>query len=150
MSASVIEDMVSHAAAMNPEQVRPGLPYRVSEATSVGEGVWQGDLGLEIVAAVPAAYQLAPQTDAARQLVPGSTQGARHCLDSLDGVALYHPAGWGPTYDGLAGPCFVLSQERAITHPVHGQITIPAGFTVLCRYQREYDAEQRRERRNAD
>jgi hypothetical protein len=65
-------------------------------------------------------------------------------------VTLFYPPNWPAADESLAGPAFVLSKQRTVTHPVHGEVTIPAGFTVLCRFQREWDAEQRRERRNAD
>ena len=89
-------------------------------------------------------------TEADKQLVPGNTQGAKHCLASLSGVKLYRPTAWGPNYDGLHGPALELSKPATITHPTHGDVTIPAGSTVLCHYQREWDQEQKRERRNAD
>jgi hypothetical protein len=147
-----IEKLQRHASRIangNHERVKPGMPFVVTEAASVGDGVWQGDLGLEIVAAVPDGYRLvAKLTDADRQLVPGSTQGARHCLDSLEGVKLYRPRQWNE--ESLAGPCFVLAKQRTVEHPTHGVVTIPAGFTVQCRYQREWDREQQKERRARD
>lgn len=147
-----IEKLQRHARRIgsgNHERVKPGMPFRITEAASVGDGVWQGDLGLEIVVAVPPGYVLVERPSGAdRQLVPGNTQGARHCLDSLDGVTLYRPARWSE--ESLAGPCIVLEQERTILHPTHGPVTIPAGFTVLCRYQREWDREQQQERRARD
>ena len=131
------------------ESVRPGEPFTISGAADVGDGCWQGDLGIEIVAAVPADYvQIKRPRTADRQLVPGNTEGSRHCLDSLRGVTIFRPAKWDA--ESLQGPCLVLTQARTITHPKHGDVTIPAGRTVLCRYQREFDAEQRRERRARD
>jgi hypothetical protein len=147
-----IEKLQRHAKRIangNHERVKPGMPFRITEAASVGDGVWQGDLGLEIVADVPAEYTLIEKPkDIDRQLVPGNTQGAKHCMDSLDGVTLYRPHNWNA--ESMVGPCLVLSQERTVLHPTHGPVTIPAGFTVQCRYQREFDAEQRRERRARD
>lgn len=143
MNATLTKDMESHL-----EAVRPGLPFRFTEAATIGDGVWQGDLGLEIVAAVPADYVKAKKKS--RQLVPGNTRGSKHCLDSLDGVELFYAPAWPASAESLQGPAFVLTKERTVTHPVHGDVTIPAGFTVLCRYQREFDSELRRERRNAD
>lgn len=131
------------------EDVLPGEPVKISDAADVGDGLWQGDLGIEIVAAVPADYvQVKRPSIADKQLVPGNTEGSRHCLDSLKGVTIYRPAKWDA--ENLRGPCLVLSQQRTITHPKHGDVSIPAGRTVLCRYQREFDAEQKRERRTRD
>lgn len=153
-TADPIARIQSHArkiAAGEHETVRPGLPYRISEATDVGEGVWQGDLGIEVVAPdfMPEGYVRVDKPKAVnRQLVPGNTSGARHCLDSLKGVEIYRPREW-PAVTQL-GPLLRLKAERTIEHPKHGAVTIPAGFAVLCSYQREWDSEQRRERRNAD
>lgn len=152
MATSVIERIQKHVqrvAAGEHETVRPGQAFRVTEAASVGDGVWQGDLGLEIVAAVPAGYQRVSKPRAAdKQLVPGNTKGARHCLDSLAGVQLYRPENWSE--ESLQGPCLVLTKARQVLHPTHGAVSIPAGFTVLCRYQREWDKEQAKERRARD
>lgn len=148
---TAIDRIEKHAANIRDGKatVSPGLPFRINEAATVGDVVWQGDLGLEIVAGVPDGYsRVESPRDADRQLVPGSTQGARHVLDSLDGVELWRPTGW-PNVTQL-GPAMVLRKERTVTHPVHGDVTIAAGHTVLCSYQREWDAELRAERRNAD
>ena len=150
MQASVIDRIESHAkriAAGEHERVRPGQPERMSEAASVGDCVVQGDLYLEVVDGPPEGYVKAESPST--QLVPGTTQGAKHCLDSTDGVEMWMPKGWGKE-EMLTGPCLRLSEERTVTHPVHGNVTIAAGHTILCSYQREYDAELRRERRNAD
>lgn len=124
-------------------------PVRFTEASTVGDAFWQGDLCIGITDKIPADY-IRVDSPAAMdaQLVPGNTAGARHCLDSMDGVELYRPRGWGG--ESLRGPAFILSQERTIVHPKHGHVTIPAGFIVLTGYQREYDAEQRLERRARD
>ena len=164
MATLTIDKMQKQARCIAGGQgkVRPGQPYRISEAASVGDGVWQGDLGLEIVARVPKGYvRVEHPTKADLQLVPGSTEGSRHCLDSFDGVELYRPENWpnveptphpihGGKDVGYFGPCMVLTQERTIPHPKHGPVIIPGTFTILTRYQREFDAEQQRERRNAD
>jgi hypothetical protein len=147
-----IDEIQTHArriAAGEHETVKPGQPARFTDAAQPGDAIWQGDLCLEVVAGVPDGYTLAKKP--AAQLVPGTTQGARHCLDSVRGVKVYYPQGWpASAEETLTGPCLVLSQERAVLHPTHGPVTVPAGFTVLCSYQKEYDAELRRERRNQD
>jgi hypothetical protein len=150
MAITAIEKLQRHADRIRTgkAKIHPGQPMRLSEAAAPGDGIWQGDLGLEVVESVPADYELAAAVTL--QLVPGTTQGSRHCLDSSDGVTMYLPSGWGQNYDGLQGPCMVLTKERTIVHPTHGAVTIPAGFTIACRYQREWDAEQRKERRNQD
>ena len=131
-------------------KVKPGQATRFTEASTIGDTIAQGDLYLQIVSnAVPSDYELvAKSTERDKQLVPGQTQGARHCLDSLDGVRIYRPTNW--TGEDLRGPLLVLAKERTILHPTHGSVTIPAGFAVLCAYQPEWDAELRKQRRNVD
>lgn len=149
---TAIERVEKHAKRISNgehETVKPGQPFRITEAASVGDGAWQGDLGLEIVSSVPASYDRVEKLKANdKQLVPGSTQGSKHCLDSLRGVQVFRPKDWSE--ESLDGPCLVLAEERTILHPTHGAVTIPAGFTVLCRYQREWDKEQAKERRSRD
>ncbi len=43
-----------------------------------------------------------------------------------------------------------LTKEHTIQHPEHGDVTIPAGFYCGIQYQRVWDLEQQRARRNAD
>lgn len=146
MTLAAMSDIQRHL-----ETVRPGMPFRISDAADVGDGVWQGDLCLEIVAAVPDGYEHVNLPKAGdKQLVPGQTQGSRHCLKSLKGVKIYRPANWGADLDALAGPCLVLSDDATVLHPTHGAVTIPAGRTILCSYQRTWDAEQRKQRRSLD
>ena len=146
-----IERRAKRIASRKDSRVMPGQPVRISEAAAVRDCARQGDLYLTVLESIPGGYTKVSRPKLIdRQLVPGNTEGAKHCLDSLSGVKLYHPAGWGPTYDQLAGPCFVLTKERTVKHPTHGDVTIPAGFVTGCWFQREFDAEQQRERRNAD
>lgn len=152
MSVTAIEAIQEHAkriAEGKHETVKPGQPSRFTEAASVGDGIWQGDLLLEIVASVPAGHNVMLKPK--KQLVPGTTQGARHCLDSTRGVKVYYPKGWPESAEEtLIGPCLVLTEERTVLHPTHGSVSIPAGFAVLCSYQKDFDYLTKRERRTQD
>lgn len=147
-----IEKLQRHAnkiAKGKDPKVRPGQPERFTSAATVNDCIWQGDLAIVISEHVPAGYmQIHQLGDKDRQLVPGNTEGARHCLDSLDGVKIWRPQVWNE--EVLEGPFMILSQELTITHPVHGAVTIPAGMTVQCHYQREWDRIQQMERRARD
>ena len=145
----VIREIQQHAKVLK-ERVSPGQPAVLNEACSVGDGVWQGDLGIEIVSAVPEGYVLVekPKEDD-KQIVPGNTQGSKHVLRSIVGVSIWRPKNW-PSEIGIFGPCIVAESEAVIDHPTHGEVTISAGHTILCRYQREWDQEQKKARRNAD
>lgn len=74
------------------------------------------------------------------QLAPGSTQGSRHCLDSLDGVHFLRLANGTP----LDGPILALDAPRSITHPEHGDCEkLPPGCYGIT-YQRAFAEELRR------
>lgn len=153
MKATAIEKIERHAkkiASGKHKTVRPGLPFRFSEACTIHDCCWQGDLGIEIAAdLIPPGFSFVEKPTARdMQLVPGNTHGAKHCLDSLDGVEIYRPQNWSEA--SLVGPFLRLSKERTITHPTHGAVTIPAGFAVQCRYQQNYDEQLRQSRRAAD
>ena len=128
------------------ETIEPGQPVTLTAAACPSDAIRQGDLYLIVVDKVPEGYKKARKPSC--QLVPGNTQGSKHCLDSLAGVEMYLPQEWSE--ESLDGPCFILSKERMVLHPTHGTVTIASGHIVLCRYQREWDKEQAKERRNRD
>ena len=131
------------------ENIRPGMPFRIPDAWEEGDAGAQGDLVFVLRDQVPAGYvKVETPTEKDRQLVRGNTQGARHCLDSLVGVELYHPADWSD--ESLDGPYLRVSQDRTVLHPTHGPWTIPAGLAVQCEYPRVYDQEQQRASRAKD
>jgi hypothetical protein len=141
--------------------VRPGMPQAFTTAAQAGDCIDQGDLRIIVVDRVGDARAFADgeiatdfsevvsPTEQDKQLVLGNTQGAKHCLDSLQGVKLYRPSTWGDS-DSLIGPCLVVTEDRVIEHPTHGHVTIPAGLTVQIRYPREWEKEQQKERRARD
>lgn len=149
---ATIDRVINHARKIangEHDTIRPGMPFRLPDAWMDGDAGAQGDLVIIVIDKVPSGFKLVRElTDADRQLVHGNTAGAKHCLDSLDGVKIYRKDDWGP--DALDGPCIRFADERVITHPTHGHWTIPAGRLVKIEYPRERDAEQKRERRNAD
>lgn len=133
--------------------IHPGQPFSLTDAHSVGDGVWQGDLGIEIVSGVPLGYELvANPTDADRQLVPlDGSPGSHHRVRSLDGVELYRPVDWGKRADDLRGPCVRFLSANEIVHEPgtdkpHGTVRIESPMTVLCRYQRHMTEEMRANR----
>ena len=133
--------------ARGDEEVKPGMPLRFTEASTVNDRIWQGDLAITIAEdSVPEGY--VKQENVNLQLVPGNNIGSKHCLDSADGVECWLPENFDET--SLNGPFLRLSCERTVTHPVHGDVTIPSNFCVNISYQREYDLEQARERRARD
>lgn len=129
-------------------KIAPGQPIRMSDGLSMGDAVAQGDLNLVVSEKPPEGYKLRESGNG--QLVPGNTTGAKHIVEDVTAVEIYDPPGWGPNYDNLAGPFIVAKREVTIGHPTHGAVTIPAGFCVECLYQRVWDQEQKKERRQRD
>ena len=173
MSNGIIEKLESHVKAQrealkvdNNDSVKPGQPVSFTEASTPGDSYWQGDLlvidrcDLKMTNdTFPGFAKATPKKDESQvdfnarltKLVLGETQGARHTLRSIEGVTVYHPENW--TEESLVGPILVLDKNgngATIDHPVHGSITIPAGFTVGLRYQREWDKFQAQQRRARD
>ena len=106
--------------------------------------------------AVPDGYELIKNpTDADRQLVPDNGRpGSHHRLASFDGVELYRPKDWGKDDTDLRGPAVVFTKPNSIVHErgtqPHGTVFIDDPMTIVCRYQRNYDAEQKAARRAMD
>jgi hypothetical protein len=103
---------------------------------SPGDTHRQGDLYIMCLAALPASVVC---TQAQKQLVPGSTQGSRHALDSLEGVEFYSLL----QATQLDGPVLVLTKRRTVTHPEHGHVSLPPGVYAVT-YQRQYAEKLRR------
>lgn len=93
-------------------------------------GAQQGDVYLTRLAAVPSGAQRLLKTDG--QLVPGHTQGSRHCVDPGQ-VRLWAFA--NPT--ALQGPIIEAPEVFTVRHPEHGHLTFPAGVYGVT-YQRQY------------
>jgi hypothetical protein len=156
-TSEVIGRLSKHVDQINAgeiEGVCPGQPTSFTAACTAGDAIAQGDLNLVITSGkIPEDYVkvefTGQATDAQHlQLVPGNTQGAKHCLDSLDGVTMWRPAKWD--MESLVGPILKLTKDRTVLHPTHGAVTMLAGTTVHCRYQREWEKEEAKERRARD
>lgn len=151
-----LERLQNHAKNLKDglERVRPGDPYTFSSAADAGEGVWQGDLGIEIVRAIPKDYvKVTKPTAAHMKLVPGGEDGAKHHLDSLAGVTLYLPPEFEKDPNSLRGPAFKISEPRQIVHTGsgrHGTVNLDPTHAYQCRYQRVWEQEEQRERRARD
>jgi len=149
-----IEEIVNYASSIagGCESVKPGSPVRFTDASTLNDRIWQGDLGITIKSSIPSGYDQISIADFknsnGNQLVHGSNKGSKHCIDSFDGVKMFVPKNWNE--ESLLGPFMILEKERTITHPTHGDVTIPKNFCIQITYQREYDNEQKQERRARD
>lgn len=108
-----------------------GYVQRFSEAAAVGDVLPQGDVYFTKLDAVPSGCKLMEKPEA--QLAPGTTQGSRHILDSLEGVAMYVKGAATP----LEGPILDVTQERTVTHPEHRHLILAPGVYGVT-YQRSY------------
>lgn len=137
-------------------RLAPGQPTAFSEASTINDTIPQGDLYLAIrgtpteEAEIPEDFELRLLENTSEvQLVPGNTVGSKHVASGAD-FELWAAKDWPKDLETTQGPYLVAHSPVEVKHPTHGNVTIPAGFTVECFYQREWEAEQRRERRNAD
>lgn len=142
--------LVEKIASGGHDKIVAGETITLSEAATNGDYVAQGDMNIVVVRdKVPKGYKKLDKP--IQRLVPGddNTVGSKHCLDSTDGVEMYIPSTWDET--SLDGPFLRLTNGATITHPVHGDVVVPSCHTsIQIEYQREWDAEQARERRARD
>lgn len=120
------------------EEIRNDGDHRI-ETMSAGDAWAQGDVAIIALDAVPADAMLDESPSA--QLAPGNTQGSRHLLDSLDGLRLFARTGGEAT--PLAGPVIEAERRFSVTHPEHGNVSLPPGVYQV-RYQRAFAEELRR------
>lgn len=113
---------------------------RFIEKMEVGKVVRQGDLYVHCVeSSHPKGKQL-PIT----QLVPGVSQGSRHCVDGgrvFEGKALPK---WMPNgrSDVVMGPVVENGERFTVTHPEHAHVSLPPGCYQVT-YQLDAQSLQR-------
>lgn len=112
---------------------------RIVGALSHGDFVAQGDVNFWYLESIPRGCSLVKQP--AKQLAPGTTKGSRHELQSFENCAIYQLN----SPNELQGPVLEASAPITITHPEHGDITLPRGV-YLVTYQRQFAEELRRVR----
>lgn len=175
MSATTAEALAvieQHVQVIKDSPMGPGYPGVINEACVEGDCFCQGDLDLAVSS--EASYKgmtlvhdgkaFAKLSEAAkedylqkngklRKLVPGSQDGSKHILDSLDGVSIYHPKDFNldsEDYVGTQGPVFICHEKKSVEHPTHGNVEIAAGHIIECVYQQEWDRLEQAARRARD
>lgn len=149
-----VENVVEHAKTIadgRHDIVKPGMPQSFSEASTEGDMIWQGDLGIGITSGGPPKGYKKVDNIKDLCLVPGENQtiGSMHYLESAKGVEMWVPEVWDET--SLDGPYLRNGEGITVTHPKHGNVSVPSCFNeVQIVYQREYDLELKRERRASD
>ena len=120
------------------EKIKSDATQYFPEAASPGDCWRQGDIYITLMEKMPPyAYETYKPR---KQLVPGTTRGSRHCLDSLNGVRVYYLNEPELTSNSfLNGPVIECKKERTITHPEHGNVVLPPGIYAIS-YQRSLNA----------
>lgn len=140
--------------------ISPGMPFTIS-AQHVGapESIPQGDLYIRTHppgSPLPKGYTRGTLTgEDNRQLAIENGAGSHHRLQSLNGVEVYLPPNWGKEETDLLGPYIRVRKPNAIVHEPghnhpHGTVHITVPCDIEIRYQRNFDAETRREIRARD
>jgi hypothetical protein len=116
--------------------------HAVIEAIEPGDVIRQGDIYL-----VALAKPLEGKPYGSRQLAPGTTQGSRHIVDGKCRViepdrttatkALNHLIPTTTGVEQFLGPVILADEPITITHPEHGDRTLPKG-SYLVVYQRAF------------
>lgn len=124
------------AVSQHAEAIKNDGSHDLRDTMEVGDAWAQGDVLIRKIESVgDTKLAINPQ----RQLAPGTTQGSRHCLSTLDGVTLYEPIG----ANALEGPVFEVASEVTIEHPEHGDVALGKGCYAIT-YQRAYAEQLRR------
>lgn len=126
-----LSQIASHAEAIKNDE------HQVAGEMSVGDAFAQGDISLVLLEKVPEGCTLVESP--MLQLAPGTTQGSRHCLESLEGISIYQL----PKPNELEGPVIDAQKGCRVNHPEHGDVTFRMGIYGVV-YQRQYAEEIRR------
>lgn len=155
MQSSVADRLKDHV-----DSISPGTPYHLgAQHIGMPNPFAQGDLYVRLLPLgtnPPKGYFIVEKpADADRQLAIEAGAGSHHRLGSLSGATLYRPDNWGQDETDLRGPFLILAEPNTIVHEPghdrpHGSITIEVPCCVEIRYQRNLDAETRKEIRARD
>lgn len=118
------------------EEIRNDADH-VVETMSPGDAWAQGDIAIVCLEALPDDLEKIENPSA--QLAPGTTQGSRHCVDDISRVTIFRRK----NADVLTGPIIDAPEGIRVTHPEHGDVSLPPGIYGI-RYQRAYAEELRR------
>lgn len=123
-----VTEIIQHGQENKLKKEVYDVPY-----LEVGEFVAQGDINLIRIPDLPQGVYL--DKNPQKQLVEGNSKGARHCLNSLDKVKIYHLDNPNPLQI-----CIIefLSGETILTHPEHKHLRFTQPCFVLVTHQRSY------------
>lgn len=130
VTGKAFRNLSRHAEAIKNDE------HQAAGSMSPGDAWAQGDILIVALDKVP--ENAVAMKQVATQLAPGSTQGSRHCLDSLNGLQVLEQKA-----TPLDGPVIVSNREFTVTHPEHGDVTFQPGIYAVV-YQRAFAEELRR------
>lgn len=142
---------IAHKLKAHLATVTPGRPFHITPAHSPGDGVWQGDLGIEVVTEeVPEGYE-AWDPDSYRSPNDMKELARNHRLRSTAGVTRFD----SPGPRSLDGPLLIFTEPNAIEHTPghdrpHGTVYLDAPCAIRIRYQRNLDPVTSEEIRSRD
>jgi hypothetical protein len=132
------------------EAIKRDAPETIA-TLSPGDVVRQGDLYITCLDCEPAGGVPA----GTRQLAPGTTQGARHVAEGdcdvlkvpiLSAIAALQRVVPRAETQQFVGPVLRARCSVTITHPEHGDRTLPGPACYLVTYQRAWSQTMRRQR----
>lgn len=151
----MISELIKHQEKLENKElpVKPGQMETLSEAATENDGARQGDLYFVVRSTdgsfnFPENYSEITPGEIDKQLVPGNTKGAKHCLEHLDGVRMALPSSFSrdESYMG-PGPIVLFQKENTKVHPEHGAIVFKEGFCVEFGYQKSLNQDEEEIRR---
>lgn len=112
------------------ETIKSGAEIVFPRAASPGDYMRQGDVYITLLDKLPNSAVLVGKPSP--QVAEGNTQGARHIMNSLDGVKVFKKSDAsvidGPILDfrGISS-----TETRTLTHPQHGDVVMPCGEGMI-------------------
>jgi hypothetical protein len=155
METTMIDARTAYAqVARAAEEIRSDAHEAIA-TMSPGDVIRQGDLYITCLAGEPPGGVPA----GTRQLAPGRTRGARHVVEGdcdvmrvpdAQAEAALRLVVPGADVRQFPGPIIRARGPVTITHPEHGDRTLPGGECYLVTYQRSWNAAERAWRRTLD
>jgi hypothetical protein len=148
MKTKTIDARTAYAEVARAAEAIRSDAHEAIATLSPGDVVRQGDLYITCLEGEPPGGRPA----GTRQLAPGTTRGARHVvegdcdvLEVPDAAAITALRRVIPRADAgqFVGPLIRARGPVTITHPEHGDRTLPGDACYLVTYQRSWNAEER-------
>jgi hypothetical protein len=149
METKTIDAHTAYAEVLRAAEEIRSDAHETIPTMSPGDVVRQGDLYLTCLEGEPPGGIAA----GTRQLAPGTTRGARHVVEGecdvlrvpvAQAVAALRRVVRGASDRQFLGPVIRARGPVTITHPEHGDRTLPGETCYLVTYQRSWSTEEMR------